>query len=68
MEEEGAVETDALGGEGFLDRRTTGRGVDGVVFGLSGLSGWHPFVCKMGVLQRGTRERERERVGGVGSL
>jgi len=48
LEEEGAVETDPLGGEGFLDRCTVGSGVDGIVLGLDGLRGWHSFVCKMG--------------------
>ena len=58
LEEEGAVETNALGGEGFLDRCTTGSGVDGVVFGLGDLSGWHCFVHEMRALQRGIREGE----------
>jgi hypothetical protein len=43
LEEEGAVETGALRGKGFLDGCTIGGGVDGVVFGLDGLSGWHLF-------------------------
>jgi hypothetical protein len=43
LEEEGAVETSALRGKGFLDGCTIGGSVDGVVFGLDGLSGWHLF-------------------------
>ena len=61
LEEEGPIETNALGGEGFLDRCTTGSGVDGVVFGLGGLNGWHYFVCEMVVSRRGMREGERWR-------
>ena len=60
MEEEGAVETNALGGMGFLDGCTVGSGVDGVVFGLGDLSSRHSFVRKTVRLQRGKGGDERE--------
>ena len=61
LEEERAVETNALGGEGFLDRCTVGSGVDGAVFGGGGFIGWHRFVCKVVELQRGMGEEENWR-------
>ena len=53
LEEEWTVETDPLGGEGFLDGCAVGGGVDGVIFGLDGLSGWHIFVRETMILRRG---------------
>ena len=46
LEEEGAVEANALGGVRFFDGCTVGGGVDGIVLGLGGFRGWHFFVCK----------------------
>jgi len=46
LEEEGTIETNTLGGMGFLDGCTVGGGVDGVVFGLDRLRRWHSFVRK----------------------
>jgi len=62
LEEEGTVETNALGGMGFLDGCTIGSGVDGVVFGLGDLSSRHLFVRKTVTVQRerGGDEREEE--------
>lgn len=48
LEEEGTVETNALGGIRLLDWCTVGGGINGVrVFGLDHLSGWHLFVCEV---------------------
>jgi hypothetical protein len=52
LEEEGAVETNALGGMWFFDGCTIGGGVGGVVFGLDDLSRWHLFVRKTIALYR----------------
>ena len=60
LEEEGAVETNALGGMGFPDGCTIRGGVDGVVFSLGDLSRWHLFVGKTMLRQRGTGGSERE--------
>ena len=60
LEEEGAVETNALGGMGFLYGRTIGGGVDSVVFSLDGLSRWHLFACKTITLQRGMGGDEKQ--------
>ena len=63
LEEEGTVETNALGGMGFPDGCTIGGGVDGVVFGLGDLSRWHLFVCKTITRQRGMGGDERKGEG-----
>jgi len=61
LEEEGTVETNALGGMGFLDGCTIGSGVDCVVFGLGSLSSRHLFVRKTVTLRRGMGGEEREK-------
>jgi len=45
LEEERSVETNPLGGVGFLHGRTVGGGVDSVVWGLDDLGGRHILVC-----------------------